>query len=139
MQRTLVAAAVLAAALTSTAGAPAATSPDKLAKQVAAMTKRVTALEKKVKTLETQNRQLSQGLDVVFVVSVCSAAITADALQGTWTVIDQIAQPTLQKTFFGPQVAVNDPTNACNTIRITRTPVQANIAPFSALFALLAS
>jgi hypothetical protein len=64
--------------------------------------------------------------------------MTADAIQGTWTVIDQIAQPSLQKTFFGPQVAVNDPINACAEIEITRTPVQANIAPFSALLALLA-
>ena len=137
MQRMLVA-AVVVAALSVTATAPAATSPEKLAKQVAAMTKRVTALEKKVKTLETKNRELEGLAEAALVLTLCNISATADVIQGTWSVIDQIAQPTVQKTFFGPQVAVNDPTNACAAIRITRTPVQANIAPFSALLALLA-
>ena len=138
MKRTLAAVAVATAVLAAPATAPAAPAPDKLTRQVTALTKRVTALEKKVKTLQTQNRRLEGAVGAALTVAFCNVAVTADALQGTWTVIDQIAQPTLQRTFFGAQTAVNDPGNTCADLRVTRTPVQANIAPFSALLALLA-
>ena len=136
MKRSLLAIVALTAALMFSGTATAAPSPSQ---QIKALAKRVTALEKKVKTLETENRNL-RGLAVAtFAITVCSISVTADALQGTWVAADTFAQQsTTPKTIFGPQTAVADPTNACSDLRITRTPVQASVAPFSALLALLA-
>jgi hypothetical protein len=136
MKRSLLAIAALTAALTFSGAATAAPSPSQ---QIKALAKRVTALEKKVKTLETENRNLRGLVGATFLISVCSVSLTADALQGTWAATDTFAQQsTTPKTIFGPQTAVSDPANACAELRVTRTPVQANVAPFSALLALLA-
>ncbi len=136
MKRSLLAIAALAAALTFSGTATAAPSPSQ---QIRALAKRVTALEKKVKTLETENRNLRGLASASFLLTVCSISVTADALQGTWAAADTFAQQsTTPRTIFGPQTAVADPTNACSELRVTRAPVQANTAPFSALLALLA-
>ena len=136
MNRSLLAIAALTAALTFSGTATAAPSPSQ---QIKALAKRVTALEKKVKTLETDNRNLRSLAVGTLAFSICSTAVTADAIQGTWAAADTFAQQsTTPRTIFGPQTAVSDPTNACADLSITRTPVQANISPFSALLALLA-
>ena len=49
----------------------------------------------------------------------CEAAITADVIQRTWGVIDEIAQATLSRTYFGPQAPLNDQ-KGCADISITR-------------------
>jgi hypothetical protein len=136
MKRSLFAIAALSAALTFSGTATAAPSPSQ---QIKALAKRMTALEKKVKTLETENRNLRGLAGATLAFTVCSISVTADALQGTWAAADTFAQQsTTPRTIFGPQTAVADPTNACAELRVTRTPVQANISPFSALLALLA-
>ena len=136
MKRSSLAIAALTAALTFPGTATAAPSPSQ---QLKALAKRVTALEKKVKTLETENRNLRNIALGTLAFTVCSTAVTADALQGTWAAADTFAQQSsTPRTIFGPQTAVSDPTNACADLRVTRTPVQANVAPFSALLALLA-
>jgi hypothetical protein len=64
----------------------------------------VTALEKKVNALQKQSN-LTQG-DVGFLTvwSVCEAATTADALQGTWQTINLATG----KTYFEPQAQLDD-------------------------------
>jgi hypothetical protein len=136
MKPSLFAVAALTAALTFSGVATAAPSPSQ---QIKALAKRVTALEKKVKTLETESRNLRGLAGATLALTVCSISVTADALQGTWAAADTFAQQSsTPRAIFGPQTAVADPTNACSELRITRTPVQANISPFSALLALLA-
>ena len=63
----------------------------------------------------------------------CATAVTADALQGTWAVIDEVdAEP-----IFGPQTPVND-NQTCSVWEITRAPTQMppNISVFNSLMAL---
>ena len=68
----------------------------------------------------------------------CDAALTADALQGTWQTFDQVTAALQNGTvYFGAQTPVDDTflvpeTNACATLKITRTqalpPTVGNIA-----------
>ena len=127
----LIASTVLAAvALVFAAPAqPAAPSNAKLARQIK-------TLQKQVKTLQKQVKQTQLVAAVSFVYAGCSVAVTADALQGTWTVVDQVNGGPI----FGPQVAVND-FGVCGLIDITRAPTQAppNIAVFNSLLAVFSS
>jgi len=79
MKRSLLAIVALTAALAFSGPATAAPSPSQ---QIKALAKRVTALEKKVKTLETENRSLRNIAVGTLAFSICSTAVTADALQG---------------------------------------------------------
>jgi hypothetical protein len=100
-------AALLALAVLAGRAAPAqAASPD--AKKIAALTKKVNALTKQVKTLQTQMTQTRRVIVVNFAAETCLAAMTADLIQGTWGVIDQIAQAAQGKTYFGQQTPAND-------------------------------
>jgi hypothetical protein len=76
---------------------------------------RIAVLQKQVKTLQTQVTQLSKALhdtdgqiEVNFASDTCLGAQIADLIQGTWGVVDQIAQATQQKTYFGAQTPVDD-------------------------------
>jgi hypothetical protein len=125
----LVAALALAAAPAAFAAKPTATEK-RLIKQVAALQKDVKALKKQV----TDAREAAiAGIALGF----CNTAITADAFQGTWNVIDQLAQPQ-GKTFFGPQVLVND-FNVCQQgLNISRSQrIPPTTTPFAQVLALL--
>jgi hypothetical protein len=71
------------------------------------LSKDVATLKKQVKTLKTEvsSTQLAVAATILF--TVCGDEIAADALQGTWQVVDQVSAA-LQagKTYFGPQVPV---------------------------------
>jgi len=76
---------------------------------------RIAVLQTQVKALQTQVKTLTKGLSnlngqiqVNFSADTCLAAQTADLLQGTWGVVDQVAQVAQQKTYFGPQTQTND-------------------------------
>src|SRR5438445_12227235 len=98
--KSAVAAAVIAAALTAVAMGTAGTSADP---QVAALQKRVTKLEKDVKALQKTQKTLIGGVFASYAGLACESAATADALQATWSVVDQIAQATQAgKTYFAP-------------------------------------
>src|SRR5919206_29777 len=74
----------------------------------------IVALQKQVKTLKKQvntDRNFSLGS---FLYSGCAWAVTADALQNTWTTLD-----TKLGTTFGAQTPVND-YNACQSFQIVR-------------------
>jgi hypothetical protein len=96
----LVLAAVLALTLVTAAPVPAAKGPTLRSLQA-----QITSLKKQVKTLQKQvkaDRSFALG---AFVYSGCSWAVTADALQGTWTALDaRLGAPPL----FGPQTPVDD-------------------------------
>ena len=126
----LLAAAIAAALVAGTAATPGS---------AATPTQRIAKLERQVRTLQRQNRTLTTqvrearefGL-AAGQVAFCLTAITADALQSTWNVVDQIAQPALSRTFFPAQVPVNDP--ICNRIGVSRPqPVPPTVSPFVSL------
>ena len=77
-------------------------------KKIAALTKQVNALSKQVKTLTTQLTATRRELVINFAGDTCAVALLADIQIGTWGVIDEIAQATQGKTYFGPQIAVSD-------------------------------
>jgi hypothetical protein len=130
--------ATLTQALAVSPAAPAQTPADR---KIAALTKRVTALEKRVKKAETTLNQTTLTAAAAIVYSGCLAAVTADALNGTWNVVDQLATATQAgKVYFGPQAPVNDFNFCQQAFRITRqTSVPPSVANFSALTALLGS
>jgi hypothetical protein len=76
---------------------------------------RIPALQKQVRTLQTQLKALQNRvadvddqLGLNFEGDTCLAGQTADLVQGTWGVIDQIGQALQQKTYFGTQTPVDD-------------------------------
>src|SRR5205085_5457315 len=77
-----------------------------------------------------------------FLFEVCEGALTADLVQGTWNVVDQLSSA-LQggKVYFGPQTPIDDTVQGrpvCQALGIARSQaVPPTAAPFSALYALL--
>ena len=127
MKRLIASTVVAAVALVFAAPAqPAAPSNAKLARQIKTLQKQVKTLQKRVKETELVAA-------VSFVYAGCSNAVTADAFQGTWTVIDEVNGDPI----FGPPVVVND-FGVCGLIDITRAPTQAppNVAVFNSLLAV---
>ena len=102
----IVAAALVVVLLGARAGSASAASPTD--RKVAALAKQVTALQKQVKTLSTQLAATRRELVINFAGDTCAVALLADIQIGTWGVIDQIAQATQGKAYFGQQAAVND-------------------------------
>lgn len=133
MRRLILITLALAAALVLAAPSSAARAPTnrQLAKQIKTLQAQVKALQRQV----TQARNLALG---GLVLTGCVTAVTADAFQGTWGVIDEVsnrAQPA--RTWFGPQTVTND-FQTCQDWRITRTPTQSppNVNVFNSLLAL---
>jgi hypothetical protein len=127
MKRLITATVVAAVALVLAAPAqPAGPSNRQLARQIK-------TLQKQVKTLQKQVKQADLHAAIAVVYAGCSTAVTADALQGTWTVIDQVNGSPI----FGPQVAVND-FGVCNALEITRAPtaMPPTVSVFNSLLAL---
>ena len=83
------------------------------------LTARVNKLEARVKKVEARNSLLSRVAVYTIGGIACEAAITADVLQRTWGVIDEIAQTTMSRTYFGPQAPLND-WNGCTDLEIRR-------------------
>ena len=101
----------------------------------------VKALQSNVKKLKksvTNAQEIAIGVGLI---GACSTVITADGLQGTWQVIDQLSGATQAgKTYFGQQTPVDDTiagTSVCQPIDVPRSHVlPPTVAPFSALLAL---
>jgi apolipoprotein N-acyltransferase len=137
--------AVLAAVAAFAAGAWSAAPPSpaekKLQRDVKALQGQVKTLRgdvKKLKARETNTEDLTLG---VLVFAICSTVITADALQGTWQVTDQLSAATQAgKTYFPPQVPVNDLVggqSVCQALGVPRTQtLPPSTASFTALVAL---
>jgi hypothetical protein len=124
MRRAIATAAVLGICLVVAAPAGAARPTLRsLQAQITSLKKQVTTLKKQART----DRSFAIG---AFVYSGCSWAVTADALQNTWTKLD--AQ--LGTTVFGAQTPVNDYT-ACQAVQVVRARSQQppNTSVFQAL------
>jgi len=111
--------------------------------QVASLQKQVKALQKWVpKSCSTKTcitlPSLSANAAFSYEVEICQQAVIADAFQGTWNVIDQIAQATQAgKTYFGAQTAIPDK-NSCSNVSFSRsTGVPPSAAIFNSLVTLL--
>lgn len=127
------------------AGAASAATPSQriasLEKQVKALTATVKKQQQVISCFDKSNGKcvtlkssLNNGLAASFAVEFCLAGITADALQSTWTTLDQANHTSL----FGPQQTVSDG-NACSALGITRQGIRnpPTASVFSSLTALL--
>jgi hypothetical protein len=138
--------AVLVAAGVVVGGAAPAQAATKLERRVAALQRTLTAQKRTIAKLQSDVTKLKKqanrtaacptsGTPPVVcqiaveaaVVAYCDAAVTADAFQNTWAVINQVAG----RTIFGPPVALSDE-GLCAAIRVTRqqTLVPPTITPF---------
>jgi hypothetical protein len=138
MKRTVVLALAAATLAFPASQANAASSANPLTAQVKALQKQVTKLQAQVKKLQKQTSDLNAFSNGLIPLLACQDAVTADSLQGTWNVIDQISTATQGgKVYFGPQVPLSDK-GACAEFRITRSQsVPPTVSVFSSLVALL--
>ena len=137
------------------AGAASAATP---AQRIASLEKQVKALTATVKkqqavisciakasnkcvTLKSEVNAVSSALNATIsvggcltLIPRCSIAVTADALQSTWTTLDQAGGTNL----FGPQQTIGD-ADTCGPLQVTRQGVRnpPTTSAFSALTALL--
>ncbi len=121
----LVLAAALAAMLVAV---PQAVAADPNAAKIATLQKQVKTLQKQVKTLTTRVARDEDEISVNFEGDTCLGAQTADLIQGTWGVIDQMAQALQSRTYFGAQTAVDDYAN-CNDLAQPDVPRQGIVVP----------
>ena len=126
MKRVLVTALIALVTLVVAAPAPAA------GPTVKSLARQINAMKKDIKTLKAQVTQARAVAATALVYAGCSTAVTVDALQGTWTYLDQ-----KHATGFGPQTPVND-YQTCQPLQITRAPAQVppNTSVFNSLLAL---
>jgi hypothetical protein len=127
----LVVIALVAAIATYTATAWSASPPTptekKLLKDVKTLKSQVAKLQKDDKTLTANLNDLLGGVSLSLVLNACTNAVTADAFQGTWQIIDQVSTATQAgKTYFGPQTAVSDSLSgltapACQVLQVIRS------------------
>jgi len=137
MKRTVVLALAAATLAFPASQANAASSGQPLLVQVRALQKQVTKLQAQVKKLQSQTSDLNAFSNGLVPLLACQDAVTSDALQGTWNVIDQISTATQGKVYFGPQAPLADK-NSCAEFRITRSQtVPPTVSVFSSLVTLL--
>ena len=108
------------------------------AAQFRALQKQVTTLQKQVKTLQKQAKDINNVAVGLIDLLACENVVITDALQGTWNVVDQIAQATQAgKTYFGAQTPLADK-GACTAFKITRSQgIPPTALVFNSLVALL--
>jgi len=112
-----ISALVLVAGVVFFAAARPAVSADPTGAKIAALQRQVKALQTQVKALRAADADIHGQVELNYEGDTCLAAQIADLIQGTWGVIDQIAQPLQQKVYFGPQVQVNDYKNCADLAR----------------------
>ena len=131
MKRLLVLALLATACTVPAANAAAAKGPTQA--QFNALKTTVAKQAKDISSLK-----VAVGFAVIY--GECLTAATADAFQGTWGVIDQIAQATQAgKTYFGTQTPIAEPSVVnCSLLQLTRShSVPPTISIFSSLATLL--
>jgi hypothetical protein len=99
-------------------------------------------LKADVKALKKADANLELGIGAALLYSFCGLAITADDLQGTWQVADQLSAATQAgKTYFGAQTPVSDSlgtTSVCQALGVPRSQaLPPSTAQITALLALL--
>ena len=114
---------LIVAALALTLAAPAGAAKGPTLKSLQAQ---ITVLQKKVKKLQAAQK-VDRNIAVAGVVYTgCTAAATADALQGTWMTVDEYVTGTGHAALFGTQTPVNDYQVCSQGFNITR---QKNAVP----------
>lgn len=141
MKRLLAALLVVWVFLVWAAPAGAATPTERkvaaLQRQVKTLQRTVTSLQRTTRTLRREVNDLNAVASFALNYEVCLTAATADALAGTWGVIDTIAQAVQGRTYFGQQLPVND-IGSCDRLRVRRQTGVPSVSVFSALTTLLA-
>ena len=120
----IVAIAVLGTAAVSTAGPSA--EPQASNASIVSLERKLRRTDARVKKLDARVKKLearSKLLTTIAVASIagiaCEAAVTADSFQRTWSVIDEMAQATQAKIYFGPQTPLVDH-SSCPDLEIPR-------------------
>jgi hypothetical protein len=131
---TTIAALVAVTALSAPASA-ATPGERRLTRQVKTLQRQVTTLNRQVRTLRRQMREVQSVAAVGVIFSACNAAATADAFQGTWETIDQVAVGAGQAERYPPQTAITDPLNSCQTLEVQR--LANTVPPRTDVFAAL--
>ena len=85
--------------------------------RVARLEKKVAKLQKTVNKIKKQQTQDELGIGAVLAYSVCNAAVSADALQGTW--INVNGRVATAPAFTDVTTAVND-FGICQALSVTR-------------------
>jgi len=139
----LVAFAVAVAAQGATAGTTRQSSNiTALQAQVKTLAAQVKTLQASVKTLQADVKKNTTDINSVAgfteVLGMCQSALTADALQGTWAIVDQILVASGKPAAFGPQALVND-FGACAVFNNIPHAIGSppTVVSFSALITLL--
>jgi hypothetical protein len=142
----VVALIVAVATYSATAWSAASLTPteQKLTKDVRVLKSQVAKLQKTTKTHTTQINDAEGLAAAALILSACNIAVSADAIQGTWQIIDQISTATQAgKTYFGAQTAVDDTIagqSVCAAVQIARSQaLPPTVAQYSALLGLLRS
>jgi outer membrane murein-binding lipoprotein Lpp len=94
-----------------------------LQRQVTDLGAQVKALTTQVKALQKESALQLHYIDSIYDSETCIVTLAADALQGTWLLIDKLAQPTLNTTFFGIPSPLDD-RGVCGRFKIGRTLLQ---------------
>jgi hypothetical protein len=120
----IVAIAVLGTAAVSTAGPSA--EPQASGANIASLERKLRRTDARVKKLDARVKKLERTQKTLVTVAVaslaglaCESAITADTFQRTWSVIDEMAQATQAKIYFGPQTPLVDH-SSCPDLEIPR-------------------
>jgi hypothetical protein len=130
VNRLIVAAVAVVLSVAVLAAPAAALTPTQ---RIAKLEKRLAALEKKNKTLTKQVSETRDGVGAVLAFGVCTAAITADAFQSTWTILNQLPG----HTTIGTSSPVGD-ASACSRLQVSRpAQVPPTIGPFEQLMRLI--
>ena len=90
-----------------------------LAGQVKVLTGQMKVLTGQVKTMKARLAKQDAYDQAIYDSETCITALTADALQGTWLLIDKIAQPS-GTTYFGTLAPLDDK-GACRGFKVTRS------------------
>jgi outer membrane murein-binding lipoprotein Lpp len=136
--------AVATYSATAWSAAPPSPAEKQLLKDVKTLKAKVAKLQADSKKLTTRVAATEDGIGGAYLLGVCQAAITADALQGTWQIVDQLSAATQAgKTYFGPQTPVDDSIGGqpvCQALQVIRSQaLPPTVAQFNALLALLRS
>ena len=96
--------------------------------QVADLAAQVKTLQKQVKTLQKQVKFATDETAANYAGDACLTALTTDAFQATWLIIDQIATTAQAKTYFNAQTPIDDK-QACKDISIARVLPTPGLVP----------
>ena len=129
-----------AAAAVAVLGAPPASASSSQARELALLKRQVAALKKDVTTMKRQIRTLNRAVNVLgggqvalFAGLTCQTALMGDLFLGTWGAVDQLAQATQGRTYFGQQPRLDDRGRCANLRNPTVTRPGVTVPPSLAI------